>query len=192
MDSRYIPSDRLQFHILRHFTNPGEDYLSTFMKSSGYSRKEIEQQLLLPGSKFREDFASDPMKLWKIVQELISGNQFRAVYSSNRKIFSFEFEKELHPAGIGTCGLVKLSELTEEERQKVKEEIRNGFTVQTISNIAPRPSWEMHMVLLLSADPFIATIFPGRYAPPFPDSKNQDYEEYMDNEVFWKKHALVR
>lgn len=192
MDSSYIPSPRLQYHILRHFTNPGEDYLKLFMKMSGYSRKDIKKQLKIPGSKFHRDFAADPMKLWKIIQERISSGQTRAWYSLNRKIFSFEFDKETYPSGIGTNGIVKLSAITDEERNNVKEEIRDGFTVQTISGIKPTSAWEMHMILLLSEDPFIATIFPGTFAPSFPDSKTQSFEEFQDNEEFWKSHALIR
>jgi len=162
------------------------------MKLSGYSRKEIKQQLKIPGSKFHRDFASDPMKLWAIIQDMISAGQCRAWYSLNKKIFSFEFDKDKQPAGIGTNGIVEFSALTDKERNNVKKEVREGYTIQTISGIESGLTWEMHMVIMLSEEPIIATIFPGTYTPSFPDSKTQSSEEYHDSEEFWKTHALIR
>jgi hypothetical protein len=39
---------------------------------------------------------------------------------------------------------------------------------------------------------YIATIFPGTYAPPFPDREDQSEEEFNENKRFWDSHAIIK
>lgn len=191
MEKGFQLSTRLQFHLLRHFTSLDRQYKDVFTRESGHSPEEIRQQLALPGSKFHPEFARNPIALWKIIKNLIAGNHFSSRFEGNRKIFSFNFEKEQYPGGIGTGGLVSLATLPDELRKRVKLETRDKVQVLTVAGISPPPAWEVHMVVILTDDPFIATIFPGVYAPPFPDPKTQDTGEYHKNKEFWENHVLV-
>jgi hypothetical protein len=192
MDSWYVLPERLQFHILRHFTDPGEEYLNSFLEKSGYSRQDVDEQLKLHGSKFHSHFASDPLQLWEIIKERVRYGQSRSWFTKNRKVFSFEFDKEEYPGGIGNEALIAVKDLDEKEKHLIRLEERDGFAVQTLSGTGLRPTWQFHLVVILSEEPFISTIFPGTYAPPFPDAKTQEKEEYLENELFWRSHVLIR
>ena len=37
----------------------------------------------------------------------------------------------------------------------------------------------------------VITIFPGVYAPPFPDVKYQNHKEYSESKAFWTTHAII-
>lgn len=192
MDQPDTLNTKLQFHLLRHFVHTDEHYLDEFMKKSVHSPEEIKQQFAMPGSKFHPEFARNPVALWKIIKDRIAGNHFGSRFEGKRKIFSFNFEKEHYPDGIGSSGLIPLSELSQAENDRIEMEDRDGILVQTIQGIKPPATWEMHMVILLTGDPFITTIFPGIYAPPFPDRATQAPGEYEENASFWKTHVLIR
>ncbi len=184
-------SPRLQFHLLRHFTEPGGAYLEQLCSSYGCTVEEATRQLRLPGSKFLKGFARDPLQLWEIISGLIAGGHFRSRMEGDRKIFSFAMDPEEYPDGIGTRGLLALTELAPEERQRVIRQERDGFSVLAVSGMEPRYTHEMHLVILLTDDPFITTIYPGMYAPPFPDAQHQGPEEFGRNREFWERHVLT-
>lgn len=191
-ESGFNLTTRLQFHILRHFTAPGEEYIAELSKSSGYSPEEILEQVSLTGSKFHAAFARNPLELWEIIKSEMQKHNHSVKTIFQRRVYGFDFSREKYPGGIGTTGLSKISDLTESEKLTLKEELRGGFAVLTVSLEKQSPTWEMHLVVLLTSDPFITTIFPGVYAPPFPDRPVQDEEEKRACEEFWKEHALVR
>jgi hypothetical protein len=191
MDEAFTLTPRLQFHLLRHFTEPDRDYTENLATSYGCSPGEVKKQLQLPGSKFHPAFARDPLELWDIIKNLITAGNFRASIDHNRKIFSFNLDPAEYPDGIGTRGLLAMSELTPEEGLRVVRQERDGFFVLVISGPEPRITHEMHLVILLTDDPFITTIYPGMYAPPFPDARHQDPGEFRKNLEFWNQNVFI-
>lgn len=192
MERGFYLTTRLQYHILRHFMDPGEEYVAELAKSLEYSPDEIRMQLSLSGSKFQAGFARNPLELWEIIKAEAQQSNFILRTVFHRGIYTFNFNREKYTGGIGTLGISKISDLTESEKLTLEVEIRGGFPVKTVSIEKLRLTWELQLVVLLSDDPFITTIFPGIYAPPFPDRSVQDEEESHTCEEFWRDHALVR
>ena len=184
-------TNELQFHLLRHFNRVDDDYLETFLSVSGYSRLEVMEQLEIQGSRFLYSFAPNPLILWNKISSLIEGGKCEILLHPGRRVYSFHFERSQYPEGIGQCYLVSFDDLTEEEKELLKEEKRGDHIVKVIGGIPPVPTWEMHLIEITGEENYVATVFPGTYAPPFPDRENQTEEEYSENSGFWEKHAII-
>ncbi|MCD4675498.1 MAG: hypothetical protein K8S18_05810 [Desulfobacula sp.] len=47
------------------------------------------------------------------------------------------------------------------------------------------------MIEMIKDKPYISTVFPGIYAPPFPDKNIQFEIEYNENVKFWDEYVLI-
>jgi len=184
-------TNELQFHLLRHFNRVDDDYLEKFLSVSGYSREEVTEQLEIQGSRFFYCFAPNPLILRDKVNGMLQSGQYGLLQNPGREVYSFRFDKGSYPEGIGLCYLVSLDDLSGEEKGVLREEKRGEHTVKVIPGIPPVSTWEMHLVRITGPEEYIATVFPGTYAPPFPDRECQTEEEYRGNSGFWEKHAII-
>ena len=55
------------------------------------------------------------------------------------------------------------------------------------------PTWELNILIDNNPDNkyFIKTIFPGKYAPPFPNKEIQGKSEFIISFEFWDKHIFL-
>jgi hypothetical protein len=188
-----VLTNELQFHLLRHFERVDDDYLDAFLSISGYTWDEVREQLEMKGSRFHYAFAPNPLILWEKISAMMEMSDYRKRILPGRKVFSFHFDREVFPQGIGLCYLVSVDHLEEEERKLIKKELRGENRINVIEGIQPIPTWELHMVEVTGEEgSYIATIFPGTYAPPFPDSEVQPEEEFKENSRFWENHAIIK
>jgi hypothetical protein len=166
-------------------------FLSRFTLESGFSRLELLEQIKFTGSKFHYSFAPNPEMIGEIINIRLGKGLYRTNESGDRLIYNFAFSPVQFSDGIGTCSLVLLKELTGDEEKNLVNEKRGFHILNVIRGIQPKPTWEMHMIMIRRGKPFISTIFPGTYAPPLPDTAIQVPEEYRFNSKFWNEHALI-
>jgi hypothetical protein len=98
-----------------------------------------------------------------------------------------------YPEGIGFDNLIPLNKLSLEQRDKIIIRERDGFSVGTIRLKAPA-TWQANLVLLQkdgSKAVEVLTLFPGTFAPPFPDTFNVGTEEFHRSTDFWSGQVFI-
>ena len=107
-------SDKVLLHICRHFKNLPPEDLSKLLEL-GIDRAEIEQELMLVGSKF---FSPPFSGIYAIVDYIKKNWQKKEVISFDNDILvsRWVLNKSEYPLGIGNDGLVSLKSLNENEK----------------------------------------------------------------------------
>jgi len=180
-----------QFHILRHYTKVDEQYIQKLLQVSEFSKEDIYNQLKIFGSKFHYHFTTNPEHLNKIINQRISHGNHSLKQFGTRTIYTFQYTSNEYHDGIGYCNIVSIEELSSEHREKIIEVPRGDEMIRTITDIKPKPTWEFHMVVINDNESLVSTVFPGTYAPPFPNRKNQSELEYQNNVQFWNEYVLI-
>ena len=178
-----------QFHVLKHFFKVDRKYSEKITLEGNFSASEIEDQLADAGSKFYPEFVKNPLEL---INKLELKNQFTVIHEEQdpeRLEFQIEFRKGSYPNGIGTDVVFLCDEV--KDRTEIHHEEINGISIQVVKG-TPKPTWRLNLILHKSEE-FISvnTIFPGLYAPPFPNSEKQTREQYIVCKKFWEKHGFI-
>lgn len=172
-----------QFHVLLHFNSVDDKYRELLLKN-GITNEQIEQKLAEDRSKFDEDFATNPVKLWQKLGELIDENNYYSINKADKKVIIFNVRDEI--VGLDNLYLLPISADSvslEDSNHEVKIIKIHGTPVETNQvNCVLRPVKDSYELV---------TMFPGVYAPPFPNSKNQNTEDYSESTLFWKTHAII-
>ncbi len=181
-----------QFHILRHFSQIDEDYRKEIKDATGFTDEVINRQLVLSGSKFHPDFVKNPVQLWKKIQshEKFSYPDIRE-WKEQRFVIILFYNKEDYPDGVGKDSLLRLDDLLPDEKSLLQKQERDGFLVNLVQVTRKNPTWQVNVVLWKEPELIVKTIFPGIYAPPFPDPELQKKAELIDSMRFWDKYALI-
>lgn len=128
----------------------------------------------LPGSKF---YAESPEDLLNMAQQLFPETFSNAKPDADRRIrISLFFPEE-----VGVSNVVRIDELTEEERKRIEIVDRQGRKVRSVKTDRVIPTHKCQIIL--SEDWHLITMFPGEMAPPLPDSPDI-HDDYWDNHVF--------
>lgn len=150
--------------------------LSSSIKISQEVRKHLAThfQLELPGSKF---FCSSLEELLDKATTLFPNKFCNAEPNADgRYRISLSFPEE-----IGVSNVVRIDELTEEERERIEIVKRQGKKVRSVKTDRVIPTHECQIIL--SEDWHLITMFPGEMAPPLPESPGI-HDDYWDNHVF--------
>jgi hypothetical protein len=181
-----------QFHILRHFTTIDEDFRKELKTKTGFSDKEIEDELALSGSKFFPDFVKNPQQLWdKILNHPTFFVPGTNDWKQERFAIVLLFDQNEYPNGIATDSLVRLDQLLPEERIHLQKKERGEYLVNQVRLSRNYPTRQINVIFGKDTQPFIKTVFPGIYAPPFPDADRQSDSDFTENESFWEHHAFI-
>lgn len=90
---------------------------------------------------------------------------------------------------VGTCALSDLNSLKDSD---IQLEIRDGISIRFAWIDALPETNHFCVIVEGSQSPFeIITLFPGEYAPPFPQA-NQSEKSNIVSMEFWEKHVLVK
>lgn len=128
----------------------------------------------LPGSKF---FCSSPEELIEKAMRLFPESFREARPDDDGRIrISLVF-----PEDIGTSNVVSISELTQDEKSRIKVIDRQGRMARSVKTDRVIPTRECQIIL--SSNWQLITMFPGEMAPPLPPSPDV-HDEYWDNHVF--------
>ncbi len=182
-----FPIER-QFHVLKHFVDIDKEYELLMLKY--YSNEEINSTRNNFGSSFYKDFSDNPVSLLNsLLDKKIDSIDIDAVTKNIH--LSYSFSKNEYIDGIGLDNLVAIEELRPDEVIAIRTKYLGGNKVQSV-NTEAKPTWDLHLILAKQSDSYIViTIFLGKYAPPFPDYKNQSKEYYLENKKFWDKHVFI-
>ena len=177
-----------QFHILKHFVTIDETYRNLLLMN-GFSQDYIDQQLKTVGSVFDKSFSNNPQEL---LRTLINNKQF--ITSINETEFTKEIQfdvESIYDDGVGFDNLISLAELTSNQKNTVYKRKIGDELFFHISTHFKRTNIVNMIVAKLEKGYSIITIFPGTYAPPFPNEKKQNKIEYKISIDFWNKHAFI-
>lgn len=173
-----------QFHVLLHFNAIDENYHQKMVKN-GFSNEQIHQQLKEDRSKFDRDFAANPEVLWqKLAQQIELGN-YQIIGNPNKKVLIFLFENQY----VGEDNLYQLPEPV------AHDEVYGNTVHNPIIKIHGTPIETKQVNCILSQvdeQIEVLTIFPGVYAPPFPNIEKQTEKEYSESYAFWTTHAIIK
>lgn len=128
----------------------------------------------LPGSKFAFDTPDTLLQI--IVNTFPERIKEAGADEDGRKRISFTF-----PFDIGTCNVVGVDSLTEEERDTLHRVQRGTKVVRVVESSRVFPTDDCQLVL--SKDNDVITLYPGEAAPPLPDTPDVP-DAYWDGHVF--------
>jgi hypothetical protein len=181
-----------QFHVLRHFSNVDDEYQIELLKNTNYSEQNITDQMAMSGSKFHPELAKNPGQLWENIQkhpDFVGPSDQDWV--KNRFVVALTFQQLDFAEGIGNDSLIYLDDLKANEYITLLKKNRDGHLVNQIQVNNINPTWQLNVIFCSDPQPFVKTIFPGIYAPPFPDAVRQSDSEFTKNTSFWEQHAIV-
>ncbi|MBA7582022.1 hypothetical protein ES708_23941 [subsurface metagenome] len=178
-----------QVHALKHFSKIDREYFEKITLEGNCSASEIKDQLTGSGSKFYPEFVKNPLEL---MNKLELKDQFTVIHEEQdpeRLEFQLEFRKGSYPNGIGADVMFLCDKI--KDPAEIRYEEINGISIRVVKG-TPKPTWRMNLILHKSEE-FISvnTIFPGLYAPPFPNSEEQTREQYVVCKKFWDEHGFI-
>ena len=186
-------NEATQLHLLRHFSSLDERYAENLTSAHGIQGQKIKDQMNMSGGKFFTGFASNPIELWERLKKVIVETPVSVSWDGDHGYCRVLFDEEQFPDGIGVDGIIKLKELDEKDKKFLRREQRDGIEIIFFDLPSKRKTWQVN-VALMKTDKGISltTIFPGTFAPPFPNRKHQNEDAYSKNLEFWKYCALVK
>jgi hypothetical protein len=161
------------------------------MDHSDYASEDIDYQLHMKGSKFSQFFCDNPRHLLEVLREEYQKKQIESFWSEDRCEFQIRFLRTEFPKGIGEDRVVHIDEVP----GFVKESFA-GKDLETLHSIVykavPKLTWTVNIILqIIDSKPEILSVFPGIYAPPFPNIEEQDEGHFAESMEFWCKHIII-
>ncbi|MFC2089201.1 hypothetical protein ACFLT1_00385 [Bacteroidota bacterium] len=186
--SFHFPVEK-QYHVLKHFTEVDPSYKEELLAKTACSEKELQKRLQRFGSKFYPDFALNPLEVFPHIVPS-DGNEINYRMQSFQRIeLQVFFAANRYPDGIGTDTLVVMSDIAKDAQ--IKSRNRKGYNIHYAVG-TPKPTWELNCIFEREREDWhLITMFPGMYAPPFPDEEEQNEEEFNEYKTFWDEHLFV-
>jgi hypothetical protein len=185
--TKYEFSLESQFHCLRHFSFHEINQLN-FLQDNfpNYHSKEIREQLDMVGSKFDPEFARQPMDILNSLKKASFTNRD---IGDNKIVAQYTFSEQEFPNGIGNSALIHLNKLSAQQQAAKYKLNRNNYEVWTCE-VDELPTTNLLTVIALNQENTlqIVTLFPGDYAPAFPQGLGAEEEK---KRVFWEGHCLM-
>lgn len=156
------------------FTSSSSPTVSIYMSEETKKHMQRHFNSDIPGSKF---FFDSPENLMQAIVDSYSGIIRKAECDKHGyKIISIQF-----PSEIGTCNVVSLDDVTEEELATLHIVRRDQSLTRCI--ISHKLYMTKECQLILDGNNNVITAYPGELAPPLPASPDI-HDEYWDNHVF--------
>lgn len=179
---KIILENQSLIYVIRHFSSIDET-CTLELKNQGYSDREIQEKLKTLGSKFNADFALSPMSL---VVELSKRKPKLVIEQANqRTAYIYEFSKQ-----IGCDSICSMDELSPSLHSNIQAEMRGDYQVHSIELNTFLATNQLVAVVENETNKLI-TLFPGRYAPPFPNVQQSEIEHEEATE-FWEQHLFIK
>ncbi len=174
-------STQTLFHSLIHFCTISSEVKATLIYA-GFTKEQIEAQLSNVGSKFYSNFANSPQEVISIIDENLLCSIVDGVWDDDDRCrLSFMFDHN-----IGVVNVVKISDLTDQERASISEVYRgdNLIRVATSERI-----FETNLCQVIVGgdmyNPELITLFPGMLTPPL------SMTNYM-SDPFWCQYTFIK
>jgi hypothetical protein len=176
-----------QFHCLRHFSFHEINQLN-FLQDNfpNYHSKEIREQLDMVGSKFVPAFARQPMDILNSLKKASFTNRD---IGDNKIVAQYTFSEQEFQNGIGNSALIPLNKLSAQQQAAKYKVNRSNYEVWTCE-VEELPTTNLLTIIALNQENTlqIVTLFPGDYAPAFPQGLGDEEEK---KRVFWEGHCLM-
>ena len=140
----------------------------------------------LRGSTFNKEFVKNPFELILYISEQVSRRNFKLKINGNELVLIIHVQGKV----VGFDALASLSDLNEDELQRIVWKKRFDFNVQSLEKEAQETT-EIRAIFRQNKTLELKSIFPGIYAPPFPEESSQSKEEYQQANEFWDAHVLL-
>jgi rRNA-processing protein FCF1 len=169
-------------YLIRHFSSIDEK-CKLEIKSQGFTESDIKEKLSTIGSKFNTEFANDPRA---VVVELSQLKPAKVINQANqRTALIYEFTQP-----IGCDSICSLDDLSPSLHVGIQKEMRGDYLAQSIQLSTFLTTNQLVAVVENETNKLI-TLFPGRYAPPFPNVQQSETER-EEATKFWEQHLFVK
>lgn len=177
-----------EFHMLRHFEKADDEILKNLLLE-GYSLKDIQNELALPGSKFFSHFANDISELIeKIAPHIIQ----KSVGINGNHIIESDIPIEQFPNGIGTKAVVALKDVTPELRSKIYFEKNRNYSLSHLLVDQLPVTNRCTLILKPVTDGYIfISAFSGESAMPIPKD-DMSTEIFNACTAYWNEHVFLK
>jgi hypothetical protein len=177
-----------EFHILRHFESVDDIVLQQIL-DYGYSQNRIQEELLLPGSKFFSHFAND---IKELLEKVLQHPYQKTTGINGNHIIESEMPKAEYPNGIGTKAVVSLDEISKEQQSQIFYEKNRNFPLAHL--LVDELPVTNQCTLILKPIPegyaFISA-FSGESAMPIPDFKMTN-TQFDACKAYWDRHVFLK
>ena len=181
----FHPKD--QYHTLRHFTYINEEYKKMLANMLGIDKLIFNSELNKVGSKFNTKYFQSPLEVFHLINNSIP---HKTVKQANGTIVnSYLFEESIFQGGIGTDSIIEIDKLEIQQLSLIKKELRSGFLIKLLEIENLPITYELQVVLKSIKEQLnIITLFPGKYAPPFPNTKHNE----NSSKLFWESNCFLK
>ena len=181
----FLPKD--QYHVLRHFTYINEEYQKQLSNTLGFDKVVLNTEISKVGSKFNTKYFKSPLDVFNLVNNSIPHKT--TIQTSGIIVNSYLFEESIFQDGIGTDAIFEIDKLEIEQLSLIQRELRSGFIIKLLEIEKLPITFELQVVLKLTKEQFfIITLFPGKYAPPFPNNKQKE----NSSNLFWESNCFLK
>ncbi|MFI3281850.1 MAG: hypothetical protein R3Y44_07780 [Rikenellaceae bacterium] len=170
------------YHSLLHFYSTSREVESLLLDAE-YTSEQIDRQLSDAGSKFFSDFASSPQDVVDAIERQTQRSILdQGVWDADGRCrLSFALDRN-----IGVVNVVKISELTAQERSSIREIYRGEILTRVATSERTFPTNLCQIIVGGEAQsPELITLFPGALTPPLPTT------DYM-SDPFWSQHTFIK
>ncbi len=140
----------------------------------------------LRGSTFNTNFVSNSLELVQYISKQISLRNYKLQIDDSEIVVFIDTINTI----VGYDALASINDLSKEELKRIVWKKRFGFNVQSLEKEAQETT-EIRAVFRQNETLELKTVFPGTYAPPFPEESSQTKEEYKQSKEFWDAHVLL-
>lgn len=176
-----------QLHVLRHFGFISDNYKNQLSNLLDIKYIIIETELTKVGSKFNNSYFKTPIEVLDLIKNLTPKKTISQ--DDGSIVNSYLVEEAIFPGGIGTDSIFEISKLTNEYLSSLRNEIRSGFNIKVLDVDELPITYEIQAVLKIEKEQlYVITLFPGKYAPPFPTIK----ENKFDSILFWESNCFLK
>ena len=138
------------------------------------------------GSKFKSEFIAHSLELVQYIMQQIQSGNYHLEMDEEEIIVKITEKSQI----VGYDALAKIEDLSEKEKEKIEWKERFGFKVRCLEKQATETS--QLMTIFRKGNPMVLkTVFPGHYAPAFPNKSLQTDQEYLKSQSFWNQHVLL-
>lgn len=186
-------SPERQVHVLQHFTMIPDHYLRTIAGETGFSPADIKLKLNAPGSKFLPRFSSDPLHLLHVLKKNISYVTTQRTRGAEvmEVVYDFTLSSDHDLKMVGFENLIHINQLDAHEKKMVTTILRSNFEVKALETDKTVETTLVNLIISVHPTPGVITIFPGTYAPPFPNKALHNAEELNEYTDFWNDHVFL-
>jgi hypothetical protein len=177
-----------EFHMLRHFESVDDITLMQLI-DNGYTQNQIQEELLLPGSKFFSHFAND---IKELLEKVLQHPYKKSTGINGNHIIEYDLPIADFPNGIGTKAVVSLDEISKEQQVQIFYEKNRNFSLAHLL-VHELPFTNQCTLILkpISEGHSFISAFSGESAMPIPDYKMTN-AQFDACKAYWDRHVFLK